>query len=31
MLASLTVLPAILHFLNKIGWSMTEKRKRLPR
>ncbi|HWN95492.1 MAG TPA: MMPL family transporter, partial [Methylomirabilota bacterium] len=28
MLASLTVLPAILHFLNKFGWSMTEKRKR---
>lgn len=28
MLASLTVLPAVLHFLNQIGWSMTEKRKR---
>jgi hopanoid biosynthesis associated RND transporter like protein HpnN len=29
MLASLTVLPAVLHFLNKFGWSMTEKRKRV--
>lgn len=28
MLASLTVLPAVLHFLNKFGWSMTAKRKR---
>ncbi len=28
MLASLTVLPAVLFFLNKFGWSMTEKRKR---
>ena len=28
MLASLTVLPAVLHFLNQFGWSMTEKRKR---
>ena len=28
MLAALTVLPAILHFLNKFGWSMTAKRKR---
>jgi predicted RND superfamily exporter protein len=28
MLASLTVLPAVLHFLNEFGWSMTEKRKR---
>ncbi len=28
MLASLTVFPAILHFLNQFGWSMTEKRKR---
>ncbi|HMJ92289.1 MAG TPA: MMPL family transporter, partial [Candidatus Acidoferrum sp.] len=26
MLASLTVLPAILHFLNKFGWSMTKKK-----
>ncbi len=29
MLASLTVLPAVLHFLNKFGWSMTEKRERV--
>jgi predicted RND superfamily exporter protein len=29
MLASLTVLPAVLHLLNKFGWSMTEKRKRI--
>ena len=29
MLASLTVLPAILHFLNEFGWSMTAKRKSL--
>ena len=29
MLASLTVLPAVLHFLNEFGWSMTEKRKRI--
>ena len=28
MLASLTVLPAILHFLNQFGWSMTAKRER---
>ena len=30
MLASLTVLPAILHFLNQFGWSMTAPQKRLP-
>ena len=29
MLASFTVLPAILHFLNGIGWSMTRGRKRV--
>lgn len=29
MLASLTVLPAILHFLNEFGWSMTQKRRGL--
>ncbi len=28
MLASLTVLPAVLHFLNQFGWSMTKKRSR---
>ena len=28
MVASLTVLPAVLHYLNVFGWSMTEKRKR---
>ena len=28
MAASLTVLPAILHFLNEFGWSMTAKRRR---
>jgi uncharacterized protein len=27
MIASLTVLPAILHFLNAFGWSMTAQRK----
>lgn len=28
MLAALTVLPAVLHFLNQFGWSMTKKRVR---
>ncbi len=28
MLASLTVLPAVLHLLNQFGWSMTKKRNR---
>jgi len=30
MLASLTVLPAILHFLNQFGWSMTRKENAVP-
>jgi len=29
MVASLTVLPVVLHLLNEFGWSMTEKRRRI--